>query len=319
LPPDQAAAAVDKANKENPVSAIDFSSVTNTAVTDRCSNPRVRTEWRLLSSSQKSSFVNAIKCLMNRPSAGGFPASRSRYEDLVSVHQQMAGTVHMTGVFLPWHRYYVHIFEDMLRAECGYNSPVPWWDETKDAGHFGSSPIFAADWFGWGPAKKSNGAATCMVSTGVFKGTTCHIGPGSSNTNHCLSRALDESLTAQCNKGYENTCYGSGRYRDFETCVEYGPHAYGHNGIGGVMSDVATSCGDPVFFMHHGYVDHMWRLWQNKGYPGRLSDISSALNPDGSGTVTLNTVLSSRGLRPSVRVSDVMNTEGPYLCYKYNV
>ncbi len=56
----------------------------------------------------------------------------------------------------------------------------------------------------------------------VFKGTTCHIGPGSSETNHCLSRGLDESLTSQCSAQYIATCRASSRYSAYEPCIEYG-------------------------------------------------------------------------------------------------
>ncbi len=143
------------------------SSFSTNAASAKCSNLQVRTEWRLLSNSQKASFVNAVKCLMGKPSAGGYPGSRNRYEDLVSVHQQMVNTIHMVGQFLPWHRYYLHIFQGLLKSQCGYNSPLPWWDETQDAGHFHSSPIFDANFFGTGPQATSSGAATCMVNTGV--------------------------------------------------------------------------------------------------------------------------------------------------------
>ena len=103
--------------------------------------------------------------------------------------------------------------------------------------------------------------------------------------------------------------------------IHFSPHAYGHNGIGsggGIMSDVASSPGDPVFFMHHGFVDHQWRIWQNDANPSRLNDVASPTNQNGGGTLTLDYTLSSRGLRPDVKVRDVMDTTASYLCYKYN-
>ena len=142
---------------------------TQAATGTPCSNLRIRTEWRQLSSSQKSSFVNAVKCLMNRPSSGSYPGSRNRYEDLVWVHQQMVNTIHMVGQFLPWHRYYLHVFEDMLKTECGYSQPIPWWDETKDAGHFASSPVFDSAYFGIAATRQPNGQASCMIHTGVCR------------------------------------------------------------------------------------------------------------------------------------------------------
>jgi hypothetical protein len=29
------------------------------------------------------------------------------------------------GQFLPWHRYYMHIYETLLRDECGYTGFIP--------------------------------------------------------------------------------------------------------------------------------------------------------------------------------------------------
>lgn len=36
-----------------------------------------------------------------------------------------------------------------------------------------------------------------------------------------------------------------------------------HEGIGPTMWLLVTSPGDPIFFMHHGFVDWQWKRWQN--------------------------------------------------------
>jgi len=82
------------------------------------------------------------------------------------------------------------------------------------------------------------------------------------------------------------------------------------------MSDVVASPGDPVFFMHHGFVDHTWHIWQNADPGNRLYQISG--NTIDGRPVTLDTVLSSNGLRPDVRVGDMMDIMGGYLCYRYD-
>jgi tyrosinase len=70
------------------------------------------------------------------------------------------------------------------------------------------------------------GNPVCIVS-GAFAGLTCNIGPGSGNTPHCLSRAVDESLTAQCNSGFVQTCNSRGDYASLESCSE-GGYAHSH-------------------------------------------------------------------------------------------
>jgi tyrosinase len=113
-----------------------------------CANPRVRVEWDNLSNGDRQNFINALQCLMNRAPSGQFPQAKSRYEDLVALHQQLTPNVHLNAKFLIWHRYYLWTFEDILRTECGFTSPLPWFDETRYAGRFSQSSIFSNQWFG---------------------------------------------------------------------------------------------------------------------------------------------------------------------------
>lgn len=113
-----------------------------------CSNPRIRQEWDSYSNSDRQAYIDAIKCLMSRPANGQFPQSKSRYEDLVALHQTLTPNVHGSSKFLLWHRYYLFTFEDMLRSECGFDRNLPWFDETRYAGRFAQSSIFSDQWYG---------------------------------------------------------------------------------------------------------------------------------------------------------------------------
>ena len=113
-----------------------------------CSNPRVRIEWDSYSNSDRQAYINAVKCLQGRPASGQFPASRSRYEDLVALHQKLTPNVHGNAKFLLWHRYLLWTYEQMLRSDCGFDRALPWFDETRYAGRFAQSSIFSAQWFG---------------------------------------------------------------------------------------------------------------------------------------------------------------------------
>ncbi|KAI8631784.1 Di-copper centre-containing protein [Xylariaceae sp. FL1651] len=282
------------------------------------SNPNVRFEWANYQNADRTAFVQAIKCLMGKPSGGAqYAGAQNRYEDLVSVHRDMTANIHQTASFLVWHRYFVWVFEQMLRQECGFDRAMPWWDETKNAGAFAASDIFSDAWFGQLPAKTSDGQGTCIES-GAFAGTTLHVGPGSANQDHCLSRAVDESQTAQCNSDFTNSCLSRGAYDDFRNCFELGPHGYGHNGIGAVMAEVSSSVGDPIFFMHHLFVDHTFRIWQNAD-SSRLTTISGCADSANPCTpISLDTKLSSSGLQPDLTVGQVLNTLGGSLCYRYD-
>ncbi|KAI1339650.1 Di-copper centre-containing protein [Xylariaceae sp. FL0016] len=292
-------------------------STEHAAATCDANNPNIRFEWRNYQESDRINFVTAIKCLMDAPSGGGFTGSQTRWEDLVSVHQQMTSEIHMMAKFLPWHRYYVSVFESLMREECSFTGAFPWWDETKDSGNFAASGLFEDKYFSPLPAKTSDGQGTCL-STGTFGNVTLHVGPGTGNSDHCLSRAGDDSLTESVSASFVNDCNSRTGYDDMRSCQELGPHAYGHNGIGAVMAEVSSSPGDPIFFMHHLFVDHSFRIWQNAD-ASRLTTISGCADTANPCTpITMDTVLSSKGLRPDATVGDVMNTLGGYLCYRYD-
>jgi tyrosinase len=193
-----------------------------TAAAAACAaKPGMRTEWRQYSASDRLAFMTAIKCLMKKPPSGKFSPAANRYEDLVRLHQQFMPNIHNNAKFLVWHRYFLWTYEQVLRAECGFNRNFPWWDETKDAGNFAKSDMFTnTNYFGHLPLPQG-GNPVCIAS-GSFSGLTCHIGPGQSNTAHCLSRGVDESMTSQCNSAFVNTCNARSSYSDMESCIEYG-------------------------------------------------------------------------------------------------
>lgn len=193
-----------------------------TAASKACAaNPNNRFEWREYSPSRRLAFVNACKCLMNKPASGRFTQAKNRYEDFVALHQNVMTQVHNNALFLIWHRYFLWTFEQVLRSECGFNRAFPWWDETKDAGHFASADLFTSNYYFGNLPQLNNGNPSC-ISTGAFKGVSAHIGPGTSQTTHCLSRGVTEDNTAQCNTAFLNYCNQRTVYPDFETCLEYG-------------------------------------------------------------------------------------------------
>jgi tyrosinase len=283
-----------------------------------CVNPFVRVEWRNMQPADRLSFVRAVRCLIDAPPSGVSPQARNRYEDLVWAHQQQASRIHGAVSFFMWHRYYVHVFSRMLREECGYAAPFPWWDETRDAGNFAASGLFTDQYFGTLPPANANGG-TC-VNNGAFAGMRVHIGPGGGFQDRCLARGENTGATRNVNRDYVNLCNQRTTWPDMRACAEPGPHAHGHNGIGPIMSDQAASPSDPIFFLHHAFVDRNLKVWQNQN-SARWTSINGCGAPDtgnGCTPISLDTVLSSRGIRPDARVRDYLDTENAYLCYVYD-
>jgi tyrosinase len=113
-----------------------------------------------------------------------------------------------------------------------------------------------------------------------------------------------------------DACNSRSTFSDMASCTEGGAHAWGHNGIGAVMQDVYASPADPVFWLHHGFIDRNFRIWQNQNSGVRTTTISGT---DIAGNaLTLNTNINVYGIRPDVKIRDVLDTTGETLCYKYN-
>lgn len=96
------------------------------------------------------------------------------------------------------------------------------------------------------------------------------------------------------------------------------------------MSDIYASAGDPMFYMHHNYIDRVWWKWQTANASSRLTDMSGnawnmttlAVNnvvlPASEWNTTLDYTLAVADVIPSVPISEVMNAQGGYLCYEYD-
>jgi len=88
------------------------------------------------------------------------------------------------------------------------------------------------------------------------------------------------------------------------------------------MSDVAASPGDPIFFMHHLFIDRNFRIWQNGDVGARTTSINGA---DINGNpLSMDTIVYMGDIRPNVRIRDILNTlggadiGGTTFCYRYN-
>ena len=69
--------------------------------------------------------MEAQVCVLDSPQKRDIlPGAKTRWDELVSLHQIHALQIHTTGTFLPYHRYFLHTHEQLL-AECGYDGPLP--------------------------------------------------------------------------------------------------------------------------------------------------------------------------------------------------
>lgn len=254
------------------------------------------------------------------------------------------------------------------------NLTIRYWDEVRDVGTglLAASPVFDNVYGFGGNGRASDG---CVVD-GPFANTTVHLGPAYQVTNYCLRRTFNEARFTGAAQSSVDVCNAYNDYVSYAFCLEASPHGAGHIGVGGLVSSsnsfydlnsrlthlLATrqhcqpwryarttilsqeaptnSFPDPMFFMHHAYIDYQWWNWQKANLTSRLVDMGGRNTPDPAyfvrsplikpvpaawyevdgdpgNVTTLNHNLGSLGIYPNATIKDVMNIQGGYLCYEY--
>jgi tyrosinase len=153
---------------------------------------RLRREWRTLTASEQSNYITSVKCLTTIPSNQHLS---SLYEDFPWIHAHIGYFTHNSAPFLPWHRYFLHIYEIALREKCNYMGTLVYWDWTLDWDHLQNATVFNGDKkSGFGTDGEAGGEITvgktgrCVVD-GAFK----DIKPNYYDVKwkpHCLSRGF---------------------------------------------------------------------------------------------------------------------------------
>jgi len=235
-----------------------------------------RRNQRNLTSSQRTQFV---KALLGLKRTGG-------YDKYVSLHMRYFDAdgetglrvAHMTPTFFPWHRQFLLHFERELRT-VDPDVTIPYWDWTVDRS--ATSPLWGPDFMG-GNGRDSDG----QVMTGPFAyGTgdwpivhgvtnerylTRNIGrpdrPIALPTESELAGALAMETydtapwnSAPSTQGFRNKIEG---WTVSEAEGGY-LHNRVHQWIGGHMIG-GSSPNDPVFWMHHAFIDLIWVRWQRQ-------------------------------------------------------
>ncbi|KAG5654821.1 hypothetical protein KAF25_002889 [Fusarium avenaceum] len=293
-----------------------------------------RIEWRKLSKSAQAEYISAVKCLDNLPSKLGL--NTSRYNDFPYVHRTLNIQIHFVAQFLPWHRYFVHLYETSLRDECGYHGFMPYWDWTIDSKDMSKSPVFSKDKTrGFGGNGLNGGIVspsrpnrlTMCVLDGAFNNFTVQYYDQTSRP-HCLNRGFNDGFTSAGK--FQGDSYSpqvvskiidnSKNFTTFAKDLENGPHGAIHQAVGGDMVP-STSPNDPVFFLHHAQIDRLWWIWQQQNPKKRNSDFSGISILTSGATdkkpASLNDKMPMLGLGPDRHVSELMTTSSNLLNYNY--
>lgn len=195
------------------------------------------------------------------------------------------------------------------------------------------------------------------IQDGPFAGFINNLGPGYlQGVPNCIYRFVNDTVSIMSSQAYVDECKAKPTYLEFWPCLEAAPHIGGHGGVGGKMQDPISSPGDPIFYLHHTWLDKLFWEWQALDLPARLSDIGGPnlpnfvfpppdpgslplfipgpdmfpppellIPPPGSplpqgdpgNVTTLNHILAMFGVVPDATIGDVMDIGSPLLCYEY--
>ncbi|KAI5918894.1 Di-copper centre-containing protein [Camillea tinctor] len=225
--------------------------------------------WTDLTPKEKSDYIKGDLCLMSLPASSGIEGALTRWDELQYAHIAQSDYIHGVGAFLPFHRYFVTVHQHLLQAECNYTGPLPYWDEPLDVGHLNQSALFDAE-LGFGG--NGTGRDGCIVD-GPFANLTLHFKEDLTTSDYCISRRFNDRAFSSAAKENVDTCFEKKTFVDAWRCYEGQPHGAGHGGVMGTMVNPLLSPGDPVFFLHHGYLDKLWWDWQAANLTARLTDI----------------------------------------------
>ncbi|MFI8187416.1 tyrosinase family protein [Streptomyces sp. NPDC085946] len=236
----------------------------------------VRKDVSTLTAAEKRRFVKALLTLKRR----------GEYDEFVRMHieyytadgEEGLRTAHMAPSFLPWHRRFVLELETALRR-VDPSVSVPYWDWTRD--RTPTSAPWTADLLG-GNGRRSDR----QVTTGPFayregdwplrenvtdeEYLTRDLGrardPIELPTRSDLAWALDDPVydtapwDSTVREGFRNKIEGWGPGRGSGS---WRNHNRVHRWVGGAMVGGA-SVNDPVFWLHHAFVDLQWSRWQRR-------------------------------------------------------
>ncbi|MEW2579957.1 tyrosinase MelC2 [Streptomyces syringium] len=225
----------------------------------------VRKNQASLTATEKRNFVNALLELKKS----------GRYDDLVRTHNQfiMSDTDsgdrvgHRSPSFLPWHRQFLIQFEKELQT-VDASVTLPYWDWTVD--RTTTASIWGADFLGGngrprdaqvttGPFAYSGGRWTVTVNVDSRPYLQREMGAG---VAQLPTRAEVDSVLAMATYDMAPWNSSSNGFRNhLEGWRGVNLHNRVHVWMGGQMSS-GVSPNDPVFWLHHCFIDKLWTQWQ---------------------------------------------------------
>ncbi len=285
----------------------------------------IRINHRHMSRDKKDVLINAILLLKNEVESVLRPGRQMRYDDYVQVHRSAMGgpgafmpMPHRSPLFFPWHRVFLRQFEQDLQRAVGDTSlTLPFWDWSME----GPSNPFTPGFIGGNGDAAQNQRVTSGIfasERGRFDVRVWDLESGDGGLRRELGSEPGAHLpdSEQVLTALAKTPYSPGPDSWVNYC-EGILHDPVHRWVGGNMS-MSTSPNDPVFFLHHCYLDLLWERWKRQ-HPtsAPYEPISGAPGLDRDATLVFNAAENPAPWPGTWTVGQVINSEA--LDYTYGV
>lgn len=295
-------------------------------------NMNVRKDWDNLTGDEQIAYTDAVKCIMSQPSnldATYYPGATNKFEDYAAIHIARSLNIHVSGFFLTWHRYYLHLWYLDLKETCGYTGVMPYWNWPATAGDLQTSPVFDGSAtsmsgdglyndtgpIGLGPNFTiPHGTGGGCVTSGPFANYTTSFAPidigvalsggplpptAFDYNPACLTRDLNSYVANTWTTQDEvdaaialpDIASFQGAINGNVTADNLGLHLGAHFSVGGIASNLFTSPQDPIWYLLHSYMDKVYTTWQaeNPSAADGVSGTETFANTPPSADVTADT------------------------------
>jgi tyrosinase len=176
---------------------------------------------------------------------------------------------HGSWFFLPWHRGYLHYFEQiLLNAIQALGGPsdwaLPYWNYS-DPSNAKARCLPSAFWDPKFPDGGPNPLLVKQRATGANSGKP--LGSSrSADISDCLGKPGFINSSAGAGVGFGGGRTGFSHRGPVPGALEVTPHGSMHDAVGGDtgwMSSFETAALDPIFWCHHANIDRLWEVWRN--------------------------------------------------------
>ncbi len=225
----------------------------------------VRKNQAALTPAEKRRFVSALHELKRSGRYDTFVTTHNAF--IMSDRDDAERVGHRSPSFLPWHRRFLLDFERALQS-VDADVTLPYWDWTAD--RTPRSSLWAPDFLGGtgrsrdgrvmdGPFARSGDRWTITVRVDGRDFLRRNLGAGGLPLP---TRAEVDSVLAMDTYDMPPWNSGSDGFRNhLEGWRGVNLHNRVHVWVGGQMA-TGVSPNDPVFWLHHAFIDKLWADWQ---------------------------------------------------------